>query len=154
MYIALMKILAVCLGNICRSPLARGILEDLCQKQDLDWHIDSAGTSDWHVGEAPCEGSISVAFKHGIRIDHYQGRQINAADFNSFDLILAMDSSNFQHLNQITPNEEAKDKIKLILNYSYPGENRSVPDSYYTGNYQEVFDLLNESCKIIVEKYK
>jgi protein-tyrosine phosphatase len=149
-----MKILAVCLGNICRSPLAQGILENLCMQQGLDWYVDSAGTSDWHVGEAPCEGSIEVARKHGVKIDHYQGRQIRPADFETFDLILAMDSSNYQHLIKMAPNEEAKNKIKLILNYSYPGQNRSVPDSYYTGNYKEVFDLLNESCQKIVEHYK
>jgi protein-tyrosine phosphatase len=149
-----MKILAVCLGNICRSPLAQGILENLCMQQGLDWYVDSAGTSDWHVGEAPCEGSIEVARKHGVKIDHYQGRQIHPADFETFDLILAMDSSNYQHLIKMAPNEEAKNKIKLILNYSFPGQNRSVPDSYYTGNYKEVFDLLNESCQKIVEHYK
>lgn len=149
-----MKILAVCLGNICRSPLAQGILEHLTRQLELDWHIDSAGTSDWHTGEAPCDGSIDIARKNGIDISHYAGRQVTLEDFKYFDLILAMDSSNYQNLKQMAPDQDSIKKIRLILNFSYPGENRSVPDSYYTGNYSEVFDLLNDSCLAIVEYYR
>jgi len=148
-----MKILAVCLGNICRSPIAQGILEKLSKADMLDWKIDSAGTSNWHEGEAPCDGSIQVARDFGIDISHYLARQIRKSDFDYFDLILAMDTENYQVLKKMAPDVEAAGKIELILNFSYPGENRSVPDSYYTGNFREVFDLLNEACEYIVKKY-
>jgi protein-tyrosine phosphatase len=148
-----MKILAVCLGNICRSPLAEGILRYFCQQQNLEWEIDSAGTSDWHVNENPCEGSIKIARKNGINISHLKGRQVTQNDFDYYDLILAMDSSNFQELRRLAINNRQKEKIELILNYSFPGENRSVPDSYYTENYSEVFDLLHAACSKIVDKF-
>lgn len=152
MYIANMKILAVCLGNICRSPLAKGILLKLTAKNKLDWEIDAAGTSDWHVGEPPCEGSIRVAAANDIDIRSFQARQIKKSDLANFDLILAMDTSNLNTLRDMARNEEEYKKIKLVLNYSYPGQNRSVPDSYFTGNYQEVFDLLYKACVKIVDQ--
>lgn len=148
-----MKILAVCLGNICRSPLAEGILRHFSHQYDLEWEIDSAGTSDWHTNEAPCEGSIKIAKSNGIDISQLRGRQVNQNDFDHYDLILAMDSSNFQELKRLAINKLQKEKIELILNYSFPGENRSVPDSYYTGNYSEVFDLLHDACSKIVAKF-
>jgi protein-tyrosine phosphatase len=153
-YIALMKILAVCLGNICRSPLARGILEHLAGKNKLNWEIDSAGTSDWHTGEPPCDGSIGVGREHGIEIGHYRARQLNREDFHRFDLILAMDTQNYQVLEQWRTRLNSNVRIDMILNFSYPGENRAVPDSYFTGNYREVFHLLYEACEKIVEQFK
>lgn len=149
-----MKILAVCLGNICRSTLAQGILEHLANEHQLDWVIDSAGTSDYHLGEPPCDGSIRIAYQNRIDISQQRARQIRKQDFNKFDLILAMDTSNFNELRRMARTVSDKNKIELILNYSFPGENRSVPDSYYTGNYKEVFDLLSDACKNLVQKHK
>lgn len=147
-----MKVLAVCLGNICRSPVAHGILEYLVKKNGLDWSIDSAGTSDYHLGEAPCTGSIKASANRGIDISHYRARQLQQRDFDDFDLILAMDSSNYTEMKRMAQSEEQKNKIKLVLNFSYPGENRSVPDSYFTGNYKEVVDLLYDASKKIIEQ--
>lgn len=148
-----MKVLAVCLGNICRSPVAQGILEYLVKKHDLDWEIDSSGTSDYHLGSAPCAGSIKALANRGIDISHYRASQLQENDFDDFDLILAMDSSNYTEMKRMAQREEQKNKIELVLNYSYPGENRSVPDSYFTGNYEEVVDLLFDACEKIIEKY-
>jgi protein-tyrosine phosphatase len=153
MYIAIMKVLTVCLGNICRSPLAEGILKKLSFERGLEWIVDSAGTSDWHEGEPPCQGSIEVARQAGIDISKLRGRQVDKNDFQKFDLILAMDTSNYNNLLKMSPAEEHNNKIEMILNYSFPGENRSVPDSYYTGNYKEVFELLYDSCVKIIEKH-
>ena len=153
MYIAIMKVLTVCLGNICRSPLAEGILRNLIREHRLDWTVDSAGTSDWHTGEPPCDGSIKVARQSGIDISKLRGRQVNKDDFVRFDLILAMDTSNYNDLLNMCPDPKYNGKIEMILNYSFPGENRSVPDSYYTGNYREVFELLYDSCVKIIEEH-
>jgi len=143
----------VCLGNICRSPLAHGILEDMVKKHKLDWLVDSAGTSAYHLGEKPCEGSINVAKRNGIKIDHFKAKQFTANDLDEFDLILAMDNSNFSDMIRIATNEGQKRKIKMILNYSFPNQNRAVPDSFYTGNYKEVFDLLYNACQNIIERH-
>ena len=88
----------VCLGNICRSPLAEGILSHMCKEQNLDWTIDSAGTSSWHIGEPPHNGSIEIAAENGIDISHQKARQFSSSDFKNFDLILAMDSENLNNI--------------------------------------------------------
>lgn len=141
-----MKVIAICLGNICRSPLAHGILDHLAKKNNVVLQVDSAGTAAYHKGEAPCEGSIDVALKNGIDIRGQRARQITVEDLDHFDLILAMDASNYNDLKRMARNEKQKNKIRLILDFSFPGQNRSVPDSYYTGNYQEVYNLLFDAC--------
>jgi protein-tyrosine phosphatase len=147
-----MKVIAVCLGNICRSPLAHGILEHLAKESNLMLHVDSAGTAAYHEGEAPCSGSIEVALKNGIDIRGQRARQITVEDLEVFDLILAMDTSNFNDLRRLARNEKQKNKIKMMLDFSFPGQNRSVPDSYYTGNYEEVFNLLYNSCQVFLKE--
>ena len=149
-----MKILAVCLGNICRSPLAEGILRHLADLACLNWEIDSAGTSDWHLGEPPCKGSIDIAAKHGINIATYRARQVREDDLEHYDLILAMDTSNYNDLISLAQSDSTRKKIRMILEYAHPGQNRSVPDSYFTGNYREVFDLLFESCSILLNEHR
>jgi len=149
-----MKILMVCLGNICRSPLAEGILTQMAADQGMNWEVDSAGTSSWHVGQPPHQGSIQVASKNGIDITQQKARQFSPQDFNNFDLILAMDTENYNNILALAPQEIQKDKVKLILNYSNPGMNMAVPDPYITGGFEEVYSLLNDACKQLLNKHK
>jgi len=147
-----MKILMVCLGNICRSPLAQGIME---LHAPADWCIDSAGTSGWHEDERPDTRSILIAKERGIAIDHQRSRQVNEEDFETFDIIFAMDSSNYTNLIRLAPNEAAKAKVRLILNEAYPGENRQVPDPYTGGQsgFRHVYELLEEAVQSFIRKY-
>jgi len=140
----------VCLGNICRSPLAQGILEFKVAQNRLNWVIDSAGTSRWHLGENPDPRSVSTAKRNGIDISHQKARQIDQNDFRNFDLILAMDISNYKDILRIANQGDAVDKVKLVLNYSFPGENRTVPDPYFDGGFDHVFQLLDDACEKII----
>ena len=149
-----MKVLMVCLGNICRSPLAHGILESKVVKQGLDWQVDSAGTSGWHNGERPDSRSISVAESKGIMIHDQVSRKFTVNDYDEFDLILAMDSSNYRDITKLARNEEDIDKVKLIMNYVFPGENRAVPDPYYEGGFEGVFNMLEKACEEIILQFQ
>lgn len=147
-----MKVLMVCLGNICRSPLAQGILEKLVVDHNLDWEVDSAGTGAWHAGESPDNRGMAKARIEGIDISGQRARQFQKSDFDDFDLILAMDTSNFNNiLSLATPGQETK--VKMILNYAYPNENRAVPDPYYDGGFDNVYNLLLDACSKLVEKH-
>ncbi|MCL4148657.1 UNVERIFIED_CONTAM: hypothetical protein GTU68_056238 [Idotea baltica] len=145
-----MNILMVCLGNICRSPLAQGILEDLIWRHQLDWKVDSAGTSSFHSGHKPDIRSRDIAAAHGINITSQRARQFKQDDFYAFDLILAMDSSNYQKILALAPDDSYKNKVELILNISTPNKNKSVPDPYYHGGFEHVYRLLSESCDKLV----
>jgi len=145
-----MKVLMVCLGNICRSPLAHGILESKVSKNGLNWMVDSAGTSGWHNGEKPDKRSIEVAQQNGIDISNQQSRQFVSTDFDAFDLILAMDVSNFNDIISLAKTDEQRSKVKMILNYSFPSENRQVPDPYYEGGFEGVYLMLEEACENII----
>ena len=148
-----MKVLMVCLGNICRSPLAHGILKNRIDKLNLDWEVDSAGTSAFHAGEQPDERSIEVAEKNNINISNQRSRQFVSADLQQFDLIIAMDNSNFKDIKSLaSTNEESK--IKMLLNYSYPNENRAVPDPYYHGGFESVFEMISMAIDQLVEQEK
>lgn len=149
-----MKILFVCLGNICRSPLAEGIMVSKIKEHNLDWIVDSAGTGGYHIGDLPDNRSIEVAKKHGIDITNQRGRKVRSIDFKEFDYIFAMDNSNYRDLNKLALDHE-RQKIKLILNEIYPNENRNVPDPYYGGDngFEEVFDMLEKACEAIILKY-
>jgi len=143
----------VCLGNICRSPLAHGILKNRIDKLNLDWEVDSAGTSAFHAGEQPDERSIEVAEKNNINISNQRSRQFVSADLQQFDLIIAMDNSNFKDIKSLaSTNEESK--IKMLLNYSYPNENRAVPDPYYHGGFESVFEMISMAIDQLVEQEK
>lgn len=149
-----MKILMVCLGNICRSPLAEGILKHKTEKAGLNWTIDSAGTSGWHAGELPDARSIDIAKKYGIDITYQRSRQFSPYDIEQFDIIYAMDTSNYRDLIKHAHTKEEKEKIKIILNEIYPNENRSVPDPYYDDNgFEDVFEMLDKACDEIIKKY-
>ncbi len=138
-----MKVLMVCLGNICRSPLAQGILENKLAARGLQWEVDSAGTGRWHVGQSPDSRSIDKAREHGIDISHQIARQIKLEDLEYYDLILAMDSNNYQNIKALVKDKKHEDKIKLVLNYVYPEQNMAVPDPYYDGGFQKVYELLD-----------
>lgn len=145
-----MKLLAVCLGNICRSPLAEGILRHKIKENNLDWIVDSAGTSGWHAGEKADTRSRDVAIKNGINIDDQRSRKFIQADFDHFDLILVMDTSNYNNVLHLARSEADKKKVKIILNYLYPNENRAVPDPYYDGGFDHVYNLLDNACDRLI----
>ena len=144
------KILMVCLGNICRSPLAEGILQSKVNKALV--YVDSAGTAAYHVGNLPDERSIAVAKQYGIDISKQQARKFTEKDFLKFDIIYAMDKSNYQHIVSLATSDEDLEKVKMILNESLPDKNYSVPDPYYGGQtgFEEVYKMLNEACDSII----
>lgn len=146
-----MKILMVCLGNICRSPLAEGILKS---KASSNIVIDSAGTGSWHAGEQPDERSIAIAKDNGIDITYQRARQFTSRDFQTFDLIYAMDNSNYENIIAQANSDEDVAKVRLILNELYPEENLDVPDPYYGGKtgFKNVFDMLDKACDVIIDK--
>ena len=152
-----MRILMVCLGNICRSPLAEGILKDKVKKAGLAWEVDSAGIGDWHAGELPDKRSISTARQYAIDITDQRARQIRKEDLLHFDLILAMDDSNLRQIQLLAKQvQNPKAQIEMILNYLAPGKNQSVPDPYYGGldGFEKVFQMLDEATDKIVESEK
>lgn len=150
-----MKILMVCLGNICRSPMAQGIMESKLQELGLyDWQVDSAGTSGWHDGEPPDLRAIQESKKNGVDISKQISRKISNYDLESYDLIFAMDQSNYASILDLCENELQKSKVKLLLNYKYPDKNMAVPDPYYDGSFSKVFNLLDEAMIDIILKIK
>jgi protein-tyrosine phosphatase len=146
------KILMVCLGNICRSPLAEGILASKLPKDKFI--VDSAGTGSWHIGHAPDKRSIAVAQKNGLCIDNQKGRQFKTSDFDEFDYIYVMDSSNFRDVVHLAKTPEHKNKVSLILNELFPDENVDVPDPYYgvANGFDNVYQMLNEATDQIAKK--
>ena len=146
------RILMVCLGNICRSPLAEGILQSKVPKEKV--FVDSAGTAAYHIGNLPDARSIAVAEKHGIDITNQQARKFTKKDFNNFDVIYAMDKSNYENIISLASNDRELKKVKIILNELQLGKNLSVPDPYYGGNsgFEEVYKMLNEACNRIASK--
>ena len=153
-----MKILMVCLGNICRSPLAEGILKHKLSDKNLTWTIESAGTSGWHVGELPDPRSIQVASKHGLDISDQRSRKFSGYDLESFDIIYAMDASNFNDILSQAKTDEERAKVKMIMNELSPGKNIGVPDPYFAGpdntdGFEHVFQMLSQACDKIIENY-
>ncbi|OXG08258.1 protein-tyrosine phosphatase [Flavobacterium araucananum] len=145
------KILMVCLGNICRSPLAEGILTS---KLPNTFIVDSAGTGSWHVGKSPDKRSIAVAKKNGLSIDNQKGRQFRPSDFDEFDYIYVMDSSNYSDVTDLAKTTEQKNKVQLILNELFPDENVDVPDPYYgvANGFDTVYQMLDEATDLIAKK--
>ena len=146
------KILMVCLGNICRSPLAEGILASKLPKNKFK--VDSAGTGSWHIDHKPDERSIAVAKKNNINISDQKGRQFNKSDFDAFDYIYVMDSSNYTTVIELAENMEQKQKVKLILDELFPNEKVDVPDPYFglPNGFQIVYTMLDEVCDVIATK--
>ncbi len=142
----------VCLGNICRSPLAQGILESKVNSENV--FVDSAGTGAYHVGNLPDKRSIKVAKNNGINITNQTARKFEVSDFDAFDCIYAMDESNCQHILRLARSDEDKSKVYLILNELHPNKNQSVPDPYYGGvqGFENVYNMLNDACDVIASK--
>ena len=142
------NVLFVCLGNICRSAMAEGILSGKIEKQALDMTVDSAGTSNYHIGEAPDERMQQKAIEHNLNISNQQGRQFCVEDFDNFDYIFAMDESNQSDILNLARTEADRNKVELFLNMNHPEKNLSVPDPYYGGEqgFEDVYQMLNEAC--------
>lgn len=150
-----MKILMVCLGNICRSPLAEGIMEYKIQQAQLNWTVDSAGTNGYHVGEAPHRLSQKVALMHGIDISRQSARNITGNDFQVFDMIYAMAEDVIDDIKWKTGNAYNPKKVKLLMDEVYPGRSIDVPDPWYgpEADYHQVFDMIDKACDKIIEHY-
>ena len=144
----------VCLGNICRSPLAEGILKSKVDQNKIV--VDSAGTGNYHIGGLPDKRSIAVAKTHLLDISNQRCRQFQVSDFDDFDFIYVMDNSNFRDVLGLARTENDKTKVRMILNEIFPGENVDVPDPYYGGDggrgFENVFQMLDKACTIIANK--
>ncbi|MDI9311673.1 MAG: low molecular weight protein-tyrosine-phosphatase [Limnohabitans sp.] len=147
------KILMVCLGNICRSPLAEGIMRS---KLTEDFVVDSAGTGGWHAGEQPDKRSIVTAKNRGIDISYQRARKFSKTDFEKFDFIYVMDNQNLKDVLSLAETENHKNKVQMILEEIFPGERVDVPDPYYGGQdgFEKVFDMLDQACDKIVNKLR
>jgi protein-tyrosine phosphatase len=144
-----MKILMVCLGNICRSPLAEGIMQHLANEEGLDWKVDSAGTGRWHIGEGPDRRSVKVARKFGIDISAQVCRVFTSEDFDEFDHILVMDRSNLANVLSLARNNDDQQKVQLLL------KDAIVPDPYYDDAlFEPVFKLIEDGCKVFIAEHK
>jgi protein-tyrosine phosphatase len=146
------KILMVCLGNICRSPIAEGVL--FSKLPEDKFIVTSAGTGNWHVDQQPDLRSIAVSKKNGIDISNQKCQQFQTSDFETFDYIYVMDSNNYNDVIKLAKNENQKKKVALILNELYPNENRNVPDPYFglENGFELVYKMLDETCEIIAKK--
>ena len=146
-----MKILMVCLGNICRSPLAEGILS--LKGKRLSLEVDSAGTAAYHIGKKPDIRSIEIANKYTVDLNQQRARQFSRADFDKFDIIYAMDTNNYAHLISLASSETERNKIRMILNEINPNAYQSVPDPYYGGEngFQDVYNMLDKACDKIIQ---
>ena len=142
----------VCLGNICRSPIAEGVLQSKVNSDLV--YVDSAGTAAYHVGNAPDKRSIDIAFKYNINLKNQKARKFSVIDCENFDIIYAMDESNYQDILKLAKTNAHTAKVKLILNEVNPHSNQSVPDPYYGGSqgFEKVYVMLEKACSIIAEK--
>ena len=147
------KILMVCLGNICRSPLAEGVLSHKLKARGLDHMVDSAGTSSYHIGEPPDSRMIRTAQHHDIDISTQRARQFTTQDFDEFDLIFAMDTSNRDNILQLARNAEDIEKVELLLNAGGNANDLSVPDPWYGGDegFETVFRMVDAACDKIAD---
>ena len=148
------KILMVCLGNICRSPIAEGLL--MSKLPESQFIVDSCGTGDWHIGNQPDPRSIAVCKKNGLDISNQKSRQITLSDFENFDYIYVMDQSNYQNVIALSNEERHRSKVKLILTEKYLDEIKEVPDPYYgrQEDFENVFHLLFQACEEIAKNLK
>ncbi len=148
-----MKILTVCLGNICRSPMAEGILRHLAHEQGITVITDSAGTSDYHVGEAPDPRAQAAMVRQGMEIGDLRARQFRASDFTEFDMILAMDASNLSNMRALAPTAELASKARLVMDHAPWRPEREVPDPYFGGDegFDEVHAMLTDALQALLK---
>lgn len=149
-----MKIITVCLGNICRSPMAEGILRHLARERGIIIHTDSAGTSDYHVGEAPDRRAQAAMKRKGINIGDLRARQFVAKDLEDFDIILAMDASNLQNMLKLAPNDALAAKAYLIMDHAPAHPLREVPDPYFGGDegFDAVYHMLMDASNALLDE--
>lgn len=151
-----MKILMVCLGNICRSPLAEGVLQHKARAAGLDWTVDSAGTNGYHVGEAPHRLSQKVAKLNGVDICNQKARRFVSEDFDRYDKLYAMADDVVDEMKRIARGKYDASKVDLFLNELRPGKNESVPDPWYgeEPGFHDVYKLIDDTCEAIVQRAK
>jgi protein-tyrosine phosphatase len=150
-----MRILMVCLGNICRSPIAEGILKHKAEQHGLDWIVESAGTNSYHTGEAPHRFSQKVCKQHGIDISGQRARTFTASDFSKYDKIYVLAHDVYDNVQRVGGQNAAMNKVDYLLNELQPGSNESVTDPWY-GNedgYQPVYDIIEQACDAIIRRY-
>jgi protein-tyrosine phosphatase len=150
----MIKVLMVCLGNICRSPLAEGILKDKIQKLNMAASVDSAGTGNYHAGEGADPRSVEVARKNNIDLNSHTARQFRTSDFDEYDLIYAMDKNNYRNILRLARNDTDKNKVRMIMNETAPGEDIDVPDPYFGGShgFERVYDMLSKASDKIIDR--
>ncbi len=150
-----MKILMVCLGNICRSPLAEGILQHKAWQHNLQWTVESAGTAAYHTGEPPHKLSQKVAKINGVDISKQKAQKFKKEDIHNFDLIFVMDKENYKDVKRICGNYFVATKVNLLMNELYPNNDLEVPDLWYgtEPGYHEVYEMIEKACNKIIEKY-
>lgn len=151
-----MRILMVCLGNICRSPIAEGLLQHKVQQLGLDWQVDSAGTNSYHIGSTPHKYSQAICLQNDIDISAQRARQFTTGDFEQYDKIYALAQDVYDEIAYKANSENDLNKVTLFLNELTAGSNESVPDPYYGGadGYTEVYDMIDKTCDAIINKYK
>jgi protein-tyrosine phosphatase len=144
----------VCLGNICRSPLADGLLLRKIKEQGLDVIVDSAGTANYHIGKAPDHRMIKTAAKHGTSLEFLRARQFTSKDFQNFDHILVMDQSNYDNVAKLARHADDLKKVEYFLHYLYPNQKVAVPDPYYgtLKDFEEVYQLVDKATDALIQK--
>ncbi|WNS81311.1 low molecular weight protein-tyrosine-phosphatase [Domibacillus sp. DTU_2020_1001157_1_SI_ALB_TIR_016] len=149
----MIRVLFVCLGNICRSPMAEAMFRNLVQKKGLNGRIevDSAATSSWHIGSPPHKGTLAKLKEYNISSEGLSGRQLDAADFEKFDYIIGMDESNITNIRDMLGQP---DHPKILRFLDLTEHQKDVPDPYYTGDFQETYDLVLDGCAALLEKIR
>jgi protein-tyrosine phosphatase len=144
----------VCLGNICRSPIADGLLLRKIKEQKLDAQVDSAGTANYHIGKAPDSRMIQTAAAHGTPIEFLRARQFSNQDFENFDHILVMDQSNYENVIRLAQSADDRNKIQFLLDYLYPNQKAAVPDPYYGSleDFEQVYQLVDSATDALILK--
>lgn len=144
----------VCLGNICRSPMAEGVMRQKIEKYGLDVEVNSCGTASYHLGESPDNRAIQTLYKYDIDISQHQGQQFQISDFDKYDLIFAMDNSNYSNLLEKARDEKDMEKVKLLMDEIYPGKQKIVPDPYYgnMNNFEETYTLTEAACEGLAQR--
>ncbi len=150
------RILMVCLGNICRSPMADGLLRRKVKEENLAVFVDSAGTANYHIGKKPDQRMCQTAIANQTNINDLRARQFVVEDFDLFDRIYAMDKENQTNILRLARNSQDKEKVELILNELNPGSDQGVPDPYYgtSKDFQEVYSLLDHATDVVISKIK
>ncbi|NRD79741.1 low molecular weight phosphotyrosine protein phosphatase [Bacillus sp. BRMEA1] len=149
----MIRVLFICLGNICRSPMAEAVFRDLVEKEKRNdaISVDSAATSSWHIGSPPHKGTLHILKQYNISAKGLVGRQLTKNDFEQFDYLIGMDASNIENIYEITGKPDHPKIIRLL---DLTAHKKDVPDPYYTGNFQETYDLVLEGCSALLNKIK